>query len=294
MGLILSTTIGQSNSIEIRNNWSGNEWIDLTQQPYMDYVHHPERAVNITAMHEFFHAIQFTMTSSESGLNTSSYKLDNFPLAWLEGTAVLMEDLGFDSVNDYIQYVHDFFTDPTSTILNNNDPYVTGLLAKYLYEKTLDTSSIAFVRTTFFYNDSAVIGFQNNLQATARSLGLNWPHILGSFYTGSYFTGTRSGTGYFVKDSPLLDRWNTDSLSVAPILITPLNNAVNIGLRATLTWHATTMVSASLQHKAVSPYGMNWIRFTGRIIREIHLLFHSLIPHCHPVLMIQPGICSVF
>jgi len=239
--------------IYLRNEWNDSKyWTDTTQQPYMNYVKYPDRAVNVTAAHEFFHGVQYAMSPNQT--------LDNFPLSWLEGTAVLMESLGFDTVRDYIQYCHSYFSDPTSTIFNNDEQicYSTGLLGKYLYEKSLDTPSIAFVKKIFFNNYSSGTAFQHNLEITSQSFGKRWQDILGSFYTTSYFTGTRAKTGFFLKDAPLLDMWS-DSGSPAPVLASPSNNAAGAMLSPTFSWNSSK--AGYSQTKTVSPFQMNWFSF---------------------------------
>jgi hypothetical protein len=130
-----------------------------------------------------------------------------------------MENIGFDSVNDYLQYVGYFSTNPYSTILNNNDPYeyTTVLLAMFLYERILNAPTIGFVKEMFFNNYAKPIGFLANLDSTAKSFNSTWPELLGRFYTESYFTGERSRPGYFVQDAPLFDSWplDADSLDIA-------------------------------------------------------------------------------
>ena len=242
--------MSDSSYIIIRNEWKNKQiWIDTLQQPYMDYVHHPDRGINVTAAHEFFHSIQFAMNMS------------NFPLSWIEGTSVLMESLGFDTVRDYIQYSRDYFSRPDTTILNDapdNTPYVTGLLTKYVYEKSLDTPSIAFVKKIFFNNYNASINFQKNLETTAQSFGKRWRDILGSFYAASYFTGTRAKQGVFLKDAPILNMWPVSNV-VAPVQKSPVNNASSVTLPMHFSWSSNSPVMNQI--KTVRPYGMNWFSF---------------------------------
>ncbi|MGN6251731.1 MAG: MXAN_6640 family putative metalloprotease [Marmoricola sp.] len=59
---------------------------------FADYGTAPSRALEVTAAHEFFHAVQF-------GYNLAQ------PKWFMEGSAVWMEDQVYDSINDYLQYV---------------------------------------------------------------------------------------------------------------------------------------------------------------------------------------------
>ena len=153
------------------------------------------------------------MTRHESGYS-SGYQIDDFPLSWLEGSAALMENIAFDSINDYIQYSDTFFKDPTSAIFNNDDAYATVLLALFLYERLEKRPSIAFIKRMFFNNYDKYIDFYANLDSTAKSFTRTWADIYGDFFTESYFTANRSRPDYFFHDAPLLSEWNvvTDNI----------------------------------------------------------------------------------
>jgi len=74
-----------------------------------------KKAIQVTCVHENFHTIQFAMTKQLSGDGVPQ----NFPRSWIEGTAVLMEDLGFNYVHDYFQYVPDY--DPQPNVFESDD-----------------------------------------------------------------------------------------------------------------------------------------------------------------------------
>lgn len=61
-------------------------------------------ALRVTAAHEFFHAIQY-----------SYYNGDGMGW-WMEATATWMEDVAYDEVNDYYQYLDVFFSEPTEPL----------------------------------------------------------------------------------------------------------------------------------------------------------------------------------
>jgi hypothetical protein len=203
---------GSASILQIRNNWTGFGTSSI------DYSRHPELAVRVTCVHEFFHAIQYSMTWKENSFNASQF-LDDFPVSWLEGTAVLMENIGFDSVNDYLQYVSFYSKNPNSTILNDDPTYVytTVLLAMFLYERIQNAPTIGFIKEMFFNNYAKPVGFLADLDSTSKRFNTTWPEMFGRFYTESYFMGLRSRPGYFVHDAPLFDAWplNADSLDIA-------------------------------------------------------------------------------
>jgi hypothetical protein len=198
-------TTGLRSYMEIRNDWS----------LWNDYRLHPFEAAHITCAHEFFHAIQYAM-----GHATSPSYIDYFPGAWLEATAVLMEELAFDHVNDYIQYVKGFggyFTSPQSGVLLDGtglDPYTNGIVAMYLYRHALDVPSIFFIHAVFAKNQQKQLPFVQNLESTSAILDVQWPNLLNRFHTASFFTGARADTARFLPDASLLPAWNclADSL----------------------------------------------------------------------------------
>ncbi|HUI92580.1 MAG TPA: hypothetical protein VLX68_10070 [Chitinivibrionales bacterium] len=195
--------IGFTSYIETRSEWNGPVWSDY------GYNMHPENAVRVTCCHEFFHGVQYAMARSY----TDIFYVDDFPVTFLEGSAVLMEDLGFDYVNDYFQYVGDFFGDPYGAIFKyiyeDGDPvYKNALPTMYLYQLAYPSPRIDFIKNLLFNNYHQFTRFYNNLVMASGQAGRTWPDILGGFFTGSYYTGPRAAPGRFIADAPLLkDEW---------------------------------------------------------------------------------------
>jgi hypothetical protein len=199
-----SSGIGYESHIEIRNEWNEYFW-DI---PPMDYGTHPEKAIQVTCVHEFFHTIQYAMTRQLS----DSYVPADFPVSWIEGTAVNMEDRGFNYVHDYLQYLDPFFSDPTAEVLEPVDSdisvYKNSIVAIFLFQQTADTPCICFIKSMFFNDYQKPIAFLNNLRASALQFGHAWTDLLGNFFTQSYYTGSRSVNGRFIKDAALLPQWD--------------------------------------------------------------------------------------
>jgi len=185
---------GFFSQIEVNSDWSNPDW--------GVYNHRPYDALRVTCAHEFFHAVQYAMVWNRD--------LDDFPLGWLEGSAVLMEEIAYPEINDYFQYIDEFFGNPRITLLVNDDyTYVNSILLKYLYEKTNRSDSIGFVRTMHTNNaDRRGISFHNNIEQVSESHAKkNWAETLNGFHTESYFTGTRARPWAFVTDSERMGRW---------------------------------------------------------------------------------------
>jgi hypothetical protein len=146
------------------------------------------------------------MTRSYTG--ASDAFIDDFPITWLEGTGVLMEQLGFADIKDYLQYADGYFNDPTLDIFSGyNDVYTASLLAMYVYQHALAGPDIAFVKNMFFNDYRSPLSFGDDLLQCGRQAGLTFAGILGNFHTASFFSGDRSGPAVFLPDAPFLPKW---------------------------------------------------------------------------------------
>ena len=240
LGSLIDKT-GYASYIELRNSWDSDEW---ETGEIINYRSHPEKAIRITAAHEFFHSIQYAMTRHE---------LDDFPITWIEGTAVLMEELAFDYVNDYTQYLDKFFHFPTRPMLDRFGDGITEyknvLITKWLYEKALGNPRIDFIKRMFDRNYASAQPFHANLSGTSQDFGLSWPRLLGRFFAESYFTGDRANEQYFVVDAPILDEWtwHDDAFAADTILTKPVQpSAMNMfSIRRTDTYTDTLFVAFS-------------------------------------------------
>ena len=66
--------------------------------------------LRVTAAHEFFHAVQFAYFADMTSAGW-----------WHEITAVWMEDVAYNDVNDYYQYIPFFFESPTASLDSDNN-----------------------------------------------------------------------------------------------------------------------------------------------------------------------------
>jgi len=206
--------IGFRSYFEIQNNWNSFAGVQFRDGSYPEYDIYPQKAIQVTCVHENFHTIQFAMTKQLSGDGVPQ----NFPRSWIEGTAVLMEDLGFNYVHDYFQYVPDY--DPQQTVFesdDNGDIYKNGIVTIYLSQFTADTPCICFIKNMFFSDYHSPIGFVKNLETSASQYGHTWAEMLGNFHTRSYYTGSRAVPGRFIKDASLIKNgWSYSNDSLDP------------------------------------------------------------------------------
>ncbi len=77
----------------------------------------------VTVSHEFFHALHMTMDYKE-------------PTWWLEETATWMEDMVYDDINDYYNYIPQAFNNPETPIDDNsNIVYAYAIYPRSLSER---------------------------------------------------------------------------------------------------------------------------------------------------------------
>ena len=97
-----------------------------------------EGLLDVTLAHEFFHTVQFAyLDLNELVKNRNRW--------WTEASAVWMEDVVYDSVNDYVSYINNWASTPWKSLLPPNPDNTEGvgfsvfhygsvLFAKYLTE----------------------------------------------------------------------------------------------------------------------------------------------------------------
>ena len=86
-------------------------------------------ALRVTAAHEFFHAIQF------------GYCADQYNMRWwMEICSTWMEDIAYDHINDYYNYLDTFFDNPGASLDRMRSPtdyypYGASVFAHYIEER---------------------------------------------------------------------------------------------------------------------------------------------------------------
>ncbi len=203
VGPALTPATGFASIVTIRNNWDG--W-DINQT--IDYQTHPEKGIRITCAHEFFHAIQYGLVHEV----TDVIYLDDFPVSWLEGCAVMMEELAFSEVNDYTQYVNYLYDNPSRfTVFGNStgmEMYANSLVCLFLYYHAMASPGIDFLKKIHDDNTTKNTAFGQLLDDAALYCGYKWSSLLCQFFTASFFTGSRAGISKFIPDSKLLPQWS--------------------------------------------------------------------------------------
>ena len=99
--------------IKMRNSYSSSQFSE----------HSEEENIQVTAVHEFFHAIQF---------DYNCYALDQ-SLWFLEATAVWSEDELYDNVNDLYRYMPSWFSNPGRPIFESSGIHMYGSFILFQY-----------------------------------------------------------------------------------------------------------------------------------------------------------------
>ncbi|NLD92316.1 MAG: T9SS type A sorting domain-containing protein [Fibrobacter sp.] len=252
---------GWSSIIDIATNWTA-----------LRYDTNPLDAIRVTCAHEFFHAIQFSMTWNV--LENFNLTLDDYPLAWLEGTATSIEEIAFPEVNDYVRYSSHYFSAPERPFLHDNDItngfyYANSLLMLYI-SKILSPLSIDFTRTLLFNNYDKQQPFYSNLRTVSNNFSKQWTDILHDFHVASFYTGKYADTSRFLNDAQVFDTITVrdDSIVYSQPLI---KKVFPYGMRLFTLRNTTTFPIDSLhlifEHKSQNTISAADIPWSASILR---------------------------
>lgn len=159
-----------------------------------DYLEslYPTRGLDglrVTAAHEFFHAIQFGYCGDRNDLRW-----------WMEICATWVEDVVYNDVNDYYNYLGAFFDSPGSSLDRMNSsrdyyPYGAALFAHYLEHRFGQET----IRTIWEGLDAAGSYDLGVFDEALRPTGLE--AAVQEFAVWCYFTGSRARPGLFFPEA---------------------------------------------------------------------------------------------
>ena len=176
---------------------------------FLTYHSNPLNAVRVTAAHEFFHAIHFTIDLTEMENYTAQTARRPY---WYEISAVWMEEEIYDNINDYYLVLDSFFYNPRSSIQqfngpNDFHPYASGVYAIFLAEKF----GRDIIKSIWLKCGTMGAG-PNMLEAAQIAIDSatggteNFRSVFGEFTLWNYFTGSRAASapanvGYSERES---------------------------------------------------------------------------------------------
>jgi len=184
-------------------------FIELNSNPsqLFGYENRPLDAVRVTCAHEFFHAVQFGMDATEERARDLPSR------AFMEMSAVWMEEMVFDNINDYYYYLPYFFRFPQSSIMQftsthwDYHPYGSVVFPIYLAERfghDIIRDIWMRCRDLGFGPDFLEAADQAIYSASGQTE--NWETAFSEFALWNYFTGERTDsipdgvTGYSEKE----------------------------------------------------------------------------------------------
>ncbi|MDQ7052557.1 MAG: FlgD immunoglobulin-like domain containing protein [candidate division KSB1 bacterium] len=143
--------------------------------------------LRVTIAHEYFHAIQF------------AYAYKNEDLFFFEMSSVWFEDVAFDAVNDYLQYLPGFFRELDRPLHLRNDwhEYGAGLWLKYWLQ---DRDYRSLRRMWEGLETRAAL---EAMKQEVEQQGVLFPEAIAEFYSWCLFTGPRAVPGRYFEEAAL-------------------------------------------------------------------------------------------
>lgn len=186
----------------------------VVRNDYSMYGYYEDKLdiLRVTAAHEFFHAIQFGYDATEFEY-TDPYDPKTFKPYWMEMSAVWMEDVCYDQINDYVNYLPWFYDYPWLSLktfsYNWSVPeslfhaYGSCVFPIFLSEKFgTDIIRRIWVRCSWF--DSASFDFSTDA-VLYFDYGSNLNEEFRQFTIWNYFTGVRADPTCFFSEGNLFD-----------------------------------------------------------------------------------------
>lgn len=138
-------------------------------------------ALRVTCAHEFFHAIQLAY----------SYRADDE--FFFEACSTWMEDYAYDDVNDYIQYLYNFFSEPNRPFDLKNENHEYGLsIWNHMLVKKFGPDVIRWTWERMAKKPRG--GALGALDDALFKAGSNFNREFVAFSLWNYFTGSRADT----------------------------------------------------------------------------------------------------
>ncbi|MGB2805912.1 MAG: MXAN_6640 family putative metalloprotease, partial [Candidatus Zixiibacteriota bacterium] len=178
-----------------------------------DYIgygirHFPFEWLQVTAAHEFFHAVQM-------GYDGREYETEPFRPYWMEMSAVWMEEMVYDNVDDYVGYLANFYDHPewslktfsTEVPVEALHAYGSCVWPMYLQERFDDTTIIKRIweECAKVPGDNAIDcpgcpGGKSATDIVLEEKGYAFEEAFREFTVWNYFTGDRARTESYYSE----------------------------------------------------------------------------------------------
>jgi hypothetical protein len=179
----------------------------VVRNDYSAYGQYEDKLDNlrVTAAHEFFHSIHM-------GYDASEFEFDNpsdpntYKPYWMEMSAVWMEEMVYDNINDYLGYLSSFFKHPEWSLKTFSyelmvpdsamHSYGSCIWPMFLQEKFNDTTIIRDIwEECAKVTGNNAIDYPGGESATDKALkvrGATFEEAFREFIVWNYFTGDRA------------------------------------------------------------------------------------------------------
>jgi len=207
------------------NNGPGNAWwatsfmelqSDFTK--IIGYEDRPFDAMAVTVAHEFHHSEQWSYDAFEAEYREVSGEIKAYSW-WLETSAVAMEEITYDGINDYYGYLHYFFDNPGMSLrafandasVEGQHPYASCIWVLYLIQHFHDESLLRQIWEECGKVDgfNTFAAFDTVLVHKGTTLHDAWAEFL----VWNYFTGTRTAPWSYEEASSYAMLKLSDSLA---------------------------------------------------------------------------------
>jgi hypothetical protein len=185
-----SFTIPESNPAETPQN-DRTSYI-VIENDFSQHFTRGVAAAKVTAAHEYFHAIQF---------GYRNFSLVNDERYYYELCSVWMEDVIYDEVNDYYQYLPVFFrrTDIPFNMFDQFGHYLGQALWNHFLVKKYGDFDVIRRTWEIMQNDVPVL---NAIDQSLNEKGSSFVEEFTDFAAWNYFTGTRADPINYYDESP--------------------------------------------------------------------------------------------
>ena len=159
-------------------------------------------AIRVTAAHEFKHTLQVY----------NRWLIDNQYLGWFEVDATWIEDIVYDGVNDYYNYVDDFtspFTSPRVSLIGNAS-YDDATWQHFLQQRHgIDFMKRLDTRRANLTDEP----FQNSYRGIATELDIDWRELWREYGLATYLSGDRAVDGLGFEEAARYPTASTDAVA---------------------------------------------------------------------------------
>ncbi len=235
-------------------------WIEMDN----DFIHTPTRGLDgmrVTAAHELFHTIQFGYRSYQTTTQSSVY--------FYEATAAWMEDVVYDDINDYLNYLKSFFRSPEIpfTSANGTVEYGRAIFFHMLSEK-YDTGIMKAI-----WDEMRTTEPLEALYTVLVRRGSNLNMALAEFAVWNCHTATQADTSRFYSEGHLFPALTantsfelTSSLAISGTAAPLSTHYYKITSQAGL---ADILVSPSLSDPFNAVYALSWQNWTATPLSDV-------------------------